>query len=152
MTTSPLSYTYRADPQVPSFPDDKPLLVYDGICVLCSGFVHFVLRADKKYKIRLVAVQSPLGQAIYTHYNLELEGYKTNLFLFEGTPYTKLNAFLKTMSTLGFPWSLASIAYIIPEPVRNWIYDRIARNRYKVFGKHDTCLMVTREHERRFLS
>jgi predicted DCC family thiol-disulfide oxidoreductase YuxK len=146
------SYSYRADPLVPSFPDDKPVLFYDGVCVLCSGFVHFILRADDHERIRLVAAQSPLGQAIYTHYDLEQGDYTTNLLLAEGTAHTKLNAFLKVMTVLGLPWSLTSIAYIIPKPIRNWFYDRIARNRYKVFGKHDTCLMVMKEHEHRFLS
>ncbi len=144
--------SYRSDPLVPPFPDDKPILFYDGVCVLCSGFAHFVLRLDHAQRIRLAAAQSPLGQAIYAHYGLKQGDYETNLFLVDGTPHQKLNAFLEVMSTLGFPWKLACLAYVIPTPIRNWLYDRIARNRYKVFGKHDTCVLIMKEHEDRFLT
>lgn len=144
--------SYKSDPLVPPFPDDKPILFYDGVCVLCSGFADTVLRLDRRQRIRLAAAQSPLGQSIYTHYGLQQGDYETNLFLADGIPHQKLNAFLKVMSVLGFPWSLTGIAYILPAPIRNWCYDRVARNRYRVFGKHDACILVMKEHEDRFLT
>ncbi|MBL4864128.1 MAG: DUF393 domain-containing protein [Rhodobiaceae bacterium] len=146
------AYSYRSDGNVPSFPDDRPLLIYDGFCVLCSGFAHFILRFDRHEQILLTASQSDLGRAIYTHYGLHQDDYETNLFLFKGVALQKMDSFLGIMSVLGVPWSLAGIGRILPKNARNWLYDRIARNRYWIFGKHDVCLVTMKDHEHRFLS
>ena len=83
-------YSYRADPAVPAFPDDKALVVFDGVCVLCSGFAKFILKRDKTLAIRLATAQSPLGQALYRHYGLDAVEFESNLVLADGRAYAKL--------------------------------------------------------------
>lgn len=78
------AHSYRSDPAVPSFPDDRPLIVFDGVCVLCSGFVRFVLRHDGKNQFRFAAVQSITGDALYRHYGLATTPWDTNLLIAEG--------------------------------------------------------------------
>ena len=64
------AYSYRNDPAVPSFPDDRPVVIFDGNCVLCSAFAQFILRTDRRRRFRLMAAQTPLGAALYEHYGL----------------------------------------------------------------------------------
>ena len=77
-------YSYRDDPAVPSFPDDKPIIVFDGYCALCSGWAAFVLRHDPDSRFRLLSAQSPLGHALYVHYGLDPEDYETNILIANG--------------------------------------------------------------------
>jgi predicted DCC family thiol-disulfide oxidoreductase YuxK len=65
------AYSYRNDPGVPKFPDDRPIIVFDGYCVLCSGWVSFILRHDRRATYRLLPAQSPVGHALYVHYGLD---------------------------------------------------------------------------------
>jgi hypothetical protein len=84
-------YSYRSDPTVPSFADDKALVVFDGVCVLCSGFVRFILKRDRSHAFRLTTAQSPLGQALFRHYGLDTETFETNLVLADGLACAKLD-------------------------------------------------------------
>src|SRR5262245_65046964 len=84
-------YSYRGDPAVPAFADDRALVVFDGVCVLCSGFARFILERDKRFAFRLATAQSPLGQALFRHYGLDAETFETNLVLADGIPYAKLD-------------------------------------------------------------
>jgi predicted DCC family thiol-disulfide oxidoreductase YuxK len=79
-----MPYSYRADPAVPAFPDDKALVVFDGVCVLCSGFAKFILKRDKAFAIRLATAQSSLGQALYRHYGLDANEFESSLVLADG--------------------------------------------------------------------
>src|SRR5690348_8264729 len=76
-------YSYRRDPLVPSFRDDRPIIVFDGLCVLCSGWAQFVLRHDTRGKYRLLAAQSPLGRSLYVHYGLnpEDDNYESSILI-----------------------------------------------------------------------
>lgn len=148
---SELAFSYRNDPQVPRFPDDKPVLFFDGVCVLCSGFANFVLHHDRDKRMRLCAAQSPLGQAVYRHYGLDPKIFDTNLLLAGGRVFTKSDAFIETMSILGGPWSSARALHICPQRVRNYLYDPIARNRYRWFGERDSCYLPAPSEKDRFL-
>ena len=85
-------YSYRDDPQVPRFPDDKGLIVFDGVCVLCTRSAQFVLKRDAAFAFRLATAQSPLGQALFRHYGLDTETFETNLVLIDGRAYAKLDS------------------------------------------------------------
>jgi len=76
-------YSYRDDAAVPHFPDDKPIIIFDGYCALCSGWATFVLRHDPEGKFRLLSAQSPLGHALYVHYGLDPQDYETNILISE---------------------------------------------------------------------
>lgn len=132
-------YSYRTDPAVPAFPDDKALIVFDGVCVLCSGLARFVLKRDRDFVFRLTTAQSPVGQALFRHYGLDTETLATNLVLIDGTPYGKLDTVAAVGSRLGGGWRLLSMLRLIPRPVGDWLYDGIARNRYHLFGRYSRC-------------
>ena len=147
-----LPYSYRDDLAVPSFPDDRPLIVFDGACVLCSGFVRFVLRHDRAGQFRFLAAQSPLAGAIYRHYSLATDAWETNLLLAEGVLHTKSAAGIEITARFGGIWSLIRGLRVFPRPLRDWLYDRIARNRYRWFGRQELCLVADPAHEDRFLT
>jgi predicted DCC family thiol-disulfide oxidoreductase YuxK len=85
-------YSYRNDPQVPPFPDDKPIIIFDGHCALCAGSVKFILRHDKAGRYRLLAAQTPLGQALYRHYGLDLVHCETTILMAQGRVWFNLNS------------------------------------------------------------
>jgi len=144
-------YSYRADPAVPPFPDDKALVVFDGVCVLCSGFARFILTRDKGFAFRLTTAQSPLGQALFRHYGLDTEAFDTNLVLIDGRAYGKLDTVAVVAECLGGGWRLLSLLRAIPRPVGDWLYDRIARNRYRLFGRHAHCMIPEPHWRERFI-
>jgi len=144
-------YSYRADPAVPPFPDDKALVVFDGVCVLCSGFARFILERDAAFAFRLTTAQSPLGQALMRHYGLDAEAFETNLVLIGGRAYGKLDTVAAVGARLGGGWRLLSLLRAVPRPVGDWLYDAIARNRYRLFGRHERCMIPQPQWRERFL-
>ncbi|MFD2206470.1 thiol-disulfide oxidoreductase DCC family protein [Kiloniella antarctica] len=154
MSTAPLSqtdYSYRTDPTVPKFDDRRPLLVYDGVCVLCSGFIKFVIKNDKDEKFQFTAAQSKLGQALFRHYNLDTINFETNLLISNGQAYGKMSAFSNCTKLFPYPARILSLSGLIPSPLDNWLYDMIAQNRYSFFGKDESCLIPTGDLKQRFL-
>jgi predicted DCC family thiol-disulfide oxidoreductase YuxK len=145
-------FSYRDDPMVPFFPDDRPIIVFDGKCVLCSGFARFVVKHDRRQRFRLLPAQSPLGAAIYSHYGLHPTDYETNLLLDDGRVWLKSEGSIRMFEGLGFPWSLATIARVLPRLLRDRFYDLIARNRIRWFGARAVCLMSVPGHNDRFLA
>ncbi len=145
-------YSYRADSAVPDFPDDRPVLFFDGVCVLCTGFARFVLERDGRGTFRFASAQSALGQALYRHYGLDPVHFDTNLLLAEGRAFTKSDAFIEVMRRLGRPWSAAGCLAIVPRALRSLVYDPIARNRYRWFGERNACYVPGPDERRRFLA
>ena len=144
-------YSYRTDPAVPAFPDDKALIVFDGSCVLCSGLARFVLKRDRAFVFRLTTAQSSVGQALFRHYDLDTETLATNLVLIDGTPYGKLDTVAVVGRRLGGGWRLLSMLRLIPRPVGDWLYDCIARNRYHLFGRYSRCPVPEPQWRERFI-
>src|SRR5260221_13356069 len=103
------AYSYRSDPAVPQFPDDRPIIVFDGYCALCSGWANFVLRHDRLGKFRLLPAQSPLGHAIYIHYGLHPDDYETNILIEHGQAWFKSEGSIRMAEGLGAPWSWAAV-------------------------------------------
>jgi predicted DCC family thiol-disulfide oxidoreductase YuxK len=144
-------FSYRNDPAVPTFPDDHPIIIYDGKCQLCSGFVRFVLRHDRRDCFRFIAAQSPLGVALYSHYNLDPINYGTNILLEQGRPWFKSEGSIRMFERLGFPWSLLAIGRLLPLLLRDCLYDTIARNRLRWFGVRETCFLLDPNQAEKFL-
>ena len=151
MHRSDAPYSYRADPDVPSWDDGPELIVYDGRCVLCSGFVRFVIRRDRFARFRFTMAQSSLGQALYRHYRLDPVEFETNLVIADGRLHAKLASFTRVMIGLGWPWRVAALLRAVPGPVADWLYDRIAGNRYRLFGRYDACQIPTAELSARII-
>ena len=133
--------SYRDDESVPAFPDDKPLMLFDGLCVLCSGFARFIARRDAGGHIRFAACQSPLGTALMRHYGFDPADPETNLLIVDGRALGKLDAYGAIMRLLPAPWPLASLLCWLPQGVGDWLYDRIARNRYAVLRRRQVCIV-----------
>lgn len=145
-------YSYRDDPDVPDFADDKPVIVFDGHCVFCSGWVKFVLKRDRKRRYRFIAAQTPLGDALYRHYELDTRNYETNLLIEDGRAYFKSEATIRMAAGLGMPWSLVRMLAIIPRSILDPVYEFVARNRFRIAGRRESCYVPTAEERSRFLS
>ena len=145
----PPPYAYRADPAVPSFDDGKPLFVFDGVCVLCSGGASWLMRFDRARKVNLTPAQAPLGQSLYAHFGMALDD--SYLLITDGTAYTASAGYLQLCKILGGPWHLLRVTALIPESWRDWLYAQIARNRYRWFGKTDYCTLLSDDQRRRLI-
>ncbi len=144
------AYSYRVDPAVPDFDDSRPLFVFDGVCVLCSSGASFLMRHDREAIIAFTSAQAPLGQALYRHYELNMD--ETYLFVANGHAHAKSAGYLALAMELGGIWRVAELAHIVPEVLRDRFYDIIARNRYDWFGKTgESCRLLTPEQRERLL-
>lgn len=144
-------YSYRDDPEVPAFPDDRPLIVFDGFCGLCSRLVRFVLRHDKIATYRFVAAQTPLGTALFQHYGLDADDYDTFILLRDGRGHFVSDAAIEMAHQLAWPWSWSPVLRMVPKVLRDWVYLLIARNRMHFFGRAEACYLPAPEVRGRFL-
>src|SRR3954469_11429343 len=145
-------YSYRSDPAVPAFPDDHPIIVFDGYCGFCTGWVRYVLRHDKQQIYRFISAQSPLGHALYVHYGLDPKDYETNILIADGIAWFKSEASIRMAEGLGFPASLAAAFRILPRSLRDRLYEIVARNRFRLMGKRDSCYLATPVDSHRFIA
>lgn len=149
--TSLAPYSYRGDPAVPGFPDDRPIIVFDGHCVFCSFWARLVLRFDKRGVFRLLPAQTALGTALYRHYGLDPANYETNILIENGVARFKADGSIRMAQLLGFPWSLALVFRALPPPIANGLYDIVARNRFRIFGRSEVCYIPDRSYADRVL-
>ncbi len=145
------SYSYLNELELTDWDGKRPLIVFDGVCVLCSFFAQWVLARDKKAQFVFTTAQSSLGQALYKHYNLDGQNFETNLVIVDGELYQKMFAALRVFYIVGYPWRLLSFLKFLPKGILNFLYDRIARNRYALFGKQDVCLVPSKELNKRLV-
>ena len=143
-------YSYRRDPAVPAFDDGAPVVVFDGHCAMCSGFVDFLLARDRG-RYRFVPAQSPLGEALYAHYGFKSGDYDTNILIEDGRARTKSDGSLAILEGLGGPWRAVRLLRIAPPFLRDAAYRAVARNRLRWFGRRETCRVATPEERSRFL-
>ncbi len=146
------AFSYRADPAVPSFADDRPIIIFDGHCVMCSGFARFILRHDRQRRFRMLAAQTPLGAALYRHLGLDPVAFESNVLLADGLAWLKSEGSIRIFEQLGFPWSLMALGRILPPRLRDRLYEFIARNRYRWFGVRQTCYLPDPAEADRFLA
>ncbi len=134
-------------------PKHKKLILFDGVCNLCNSSVQYVIKHDKKNIFMFAALQSEVGKELIEHFNIDTK--KTDSILLytpEDSLATKSTAALKIAKHSGFPQSLITVFFIVPPFIRNWVYDYIAKNRYKWYGKKDACMIPTPELKSKFLS
>lgn len=151
IVATPEAYSYRRDPAVPAFPDDRPIIVFDGHCSLCSGWARFVLKHDRQQRFRLLPAQADLGRALYIHYGLDPQDYETNILIADGMAWFKSEGSIRMAEQLGFPWSMARIFRVMPVWLRDGLYQCLARNRFRVFGRRAVCYRGEAGYEERFL-
>ena len=143
------AFSYREDPAIPAFDDNRALFVFDGVCVLCSGGASWIMRHDKKGLVNFTPAQEALGQALYSHYGVAMD--ESYLLLANGRAWTASRGYLVLCRTLGGWWHMLRICALIPERLRDWIYAHIARNRYRWFGKTGFCVRLTPEQRERLI-
>jgi len=129
---------------------NNKIILFDGVCNLCSGFLYFVYRRDAGQLFKFAWIQEEQGKIILKRFDLPENKSDTIVLIDEGKPYTKSTAFLRIISHLKFPWPLMKIGYLLPRFIRDGIYDWVARNRYKWFGKKDACMIPTGTLSERF--
>jgi len=128
-----------------------PVILFDGECNLCNGFVRFVLPRDPAGRFKFAPLQSPVGQEMLRGHALPTNAL-SSVVLAEGDKVsTRSTAVLRILRGLKAPWPAVYALVLIPRPLRDAVYDWIARNRYRWFGQRDTCLIPTPENRRRFL-
>lgn len=133
-------------------PQDKKLILFDGVCNLCNSSVQYVIKHDKKNRFMFTALQSETGKKIINHFNIDTQKVDSILLYSPGKGIvSKSTAALKVASELGFPTNILSIFLIVPPVISNWFYDFIAKNRYKWYGKKDACMIPTPELKSKFL-
>jgi predicted DCC family thiol-disulfide oxidoreductase YuxK len=145
-------FSYRSDPSVPSFADDRPIIIFDGKCVMCSAFARFVLRNDRRRRFRLLAAQTPLGAALYGHFELDPVAYETNILLENGRAWFKMEGSIRIFAALGFPYSLIVVLKLMPRLLRDRLYEFIARNRLRWFGTRASCYLPDPAEADRFIA
>ncbi|MBK0381483.1 thiol-disulfide oxidoreductase DCC family protein [Pedobacter sp. SD-b] len=129
---------------------DKGIILFDGVCNLCNGFVQKVIAADKKDYFRLASLQSAQAKELLKEHP-EYEDLKTIIFLENGHVYTHSTAALKISKHLKGFWPLLQIGYVFPAFLRDGVYNFIAKNRYRWFGKKDQCMIPSPNLKRKFL-
>lgn len=130
---------------------DHPLILFDGVCNLCSASVNFVIDRDPAAHFRFAPLQSPLGREMLRRHDLS-PAYTNSVVLIEGgRAMTLSTASLHIARRLRRPWPLLFLLTTIPAGVRDAVYGFIAANRYKWFGKSDACRMPTPERQARFV-
>ena len=128
------------------------VVLFDGVCKLCGAWARFLIRFDRKHVFRLASVQSPEGRAILEWLGLPTDYFESMVLVEGNRAFRQSTAFIRVMARMPFPWPLAVVIWLIPSFIRNWLYDRVALNRYAMFGRHEACLLPVPDHQKRFLS
>ncbi len=147
----PEPYSFRHDPEVPSFDDSDPLAVMDANCALCSWGARMIHRLDRSGTVRICPVQTPLGAALMRHYGVQPNDPSTWLFIDAGVAHIDFDAVVHAGRRFGGWGRLTAVLLILPKPVRNWCYRRVARNRYALFGRSDMCALPDASFQRRLM-
>ena len=135
----------------PEIIQEDRIILFDGVCKLCNAWSKFIIRYDRSHVFKLCSVQSDEGKEILRFFGYPEDIYETMLLVEGGKSYQKSEAFFRVMKGLGWPWRAFAVFKILPSSVRDWMYDRIALNRYALFGKYDHCLLPAADHKERFL-
>jgi predicted DCC family thiol-disulfide oxidoreductase YuxK len=126
------------------------LVMFDGVCVLCSGSVKYIIPRDPEGRYRFVSIQSEFGRVLARRFGIDVEAPQSNVVIRDGMAWFKGDSALRVLRDLpGSGWT--RVFWILPRPMRNFFYDFVARNRYRFFGKQETCFVPTPELRSRFL-
>ena len=129
----------------------KNILLFDGVCNLCNGLVRFIIKRDRTGKFKFASLQSEIGQQWLKRFGLAKNEFESFVLIQDDKYYLKSAAALKVLRELGGVWKLFYVFILIPRPVRDFMYNLIAKSRYKIFGKRDVCMIPTPELKERFL-
>jgi predicted DCC family thiol-disulfide oxidoreductase YuxK len=128
------------------------LILFDGVCNFCNSSVHFIIRHDKRAVFRFVPIQSERGRRICRASGLDPDEIQTFLVLRNGRAYARSDAVFEVIKQFGCLWRLLLMFKVVPAGLRDWIYTIIANNRYRWFGRRDTCMCPSEDIDQRFLT
>lgn len=139
------------EPQSPALGGDHVVVLFDGVCNLCSGIVAFIIRRDAASRFRFAALQSPIGRRLLERFGLPQGEPESVVVIHGGRAYTRSAAALEIARRLGRPWRALYPLRIVPRPIRDFLYDAVARNRYRLWGRKAECIVPTPDVRARFL-
>lgn len=131
--------------------NEGPIVLFDGVCNLCNRIVQFIIKRDKKKQFLFASLQGRTGQEILKRFNLPLNDFNSFILAEGDHVYIRSTAALRMFKKLSGGWKLLYGFIIVPGFIRNAVYNWIAKNRYKWYGKRDECMMPTPELKERFL-
>ena len=129
---------------------DDDVILYDGVCVFCSRWVRFVIARDVPQRFRFTPIQSDYGTRLAQAFGINPYDPDTNAFIHGGMAYFKSDAALTVLSALP-GWSWARALLVVPKPLRDTVYNLVARNRYRIFGKYEECFVPDKEMRARVM-
>ena len=125
---------------------NQKIILFDAHCKLCSAWCNFIISIFK-----LCSVQSPKGALLLTHFGFSTTQYASMVYLQNDKVYTQSHAFFEVVKQLGYPYKLATVFSVLPSTFNNWLYDKIALNRYTLFGKYQYCRIPNPEDAKHYL-
>lgn len=131
--------------------EGKHIVLFDGVCNLCNGAVLFIIKRDKKDRFRFAALESDLGKELLARHNIDPSKIDSIVLISGDSAFAKAGAALRIAKYLTGLWPLLYSLIIIPKFIADAVYDFIARNRYKWFGKKESCMIPTPELKSKFL-
>ncbi|WP_462224775.1 thiol-disulfide oxidoreductase DCC family protein [Flavobacterium sp.] len=138
--------------EITELPNDKKIILFDGVCNLCNSSVQYVIQRDKKDEFRFVALQSDLGQKIIKHIGIASKNIDSIVLYLPGIAYYyKSSAVIEIAKSLQGFFNYGMLFRLLPNALRDVVYDYIARNRYKWYGKKESCMIPTPELKAKFL-
>ena len=130
--------------------NNEKILLFDGVCNLCSNLVLFIIKKDPKSQFKFTALQSEMGKLLLKKYILESNNLNTVVYIKGENYFLKSTAILNIVKDLGGYWKLFYVFILIPKFLRDFIYDLIAKSRYRIFGKKESCMIPSPEINQRF--
>ena len=132
--------------------ENKKLILFDGVCNLCNGAIQFVIKRDKEDTFRYAALQSEIGKKLIAEKGIDTSKVDSIILIEPGVAYfTKSDAALRIAQEFGGLWKALGVFTWIPRTIRDGVYDFVAKNRYKWFGREDACMIPTPELQAKFL-
>ena len=136
--------------------ESRPIVLYDGVCGLCNGLVQFLLKRDTRDRLRFASLQSEFARVVLSRHGADPDDLDTVYVVVEHNQsnerlLARSDAILNLAEQLGGIWGMAKIGRVIPKAVRDGMYKLVATNRYRMFGKYDSCMMPDPAHRAKFL-
>ena len=148
----PLEQPETVSPQAPATPAHQHIVLFDGVCNLCNGFVQFIIRHDKLERFHFGALQAAEAHELLKGSTIRPADLDTVIYLRKGKALTRSTAALQILKDLGGAWSLTAVLFLVPPFLRDAVYRFVGNNRYGWFGKQESCMLPTAELRRRFLN
>lgn len=141
----------ESPPAPPAAPHDGPIVVFDGVCALCSGWVRFLLRHDRRAGFRFAAMQDTVGHDLLVAHGIDPDDPVSFLLVDGDAAWHDSDGVIEVLRRLGGVWRIAGVARIVPRALRDSAYRLLARNRYRMFGRREACMVPPAGTRERFL-